>query len=197
MDRRTREGSDEERGGDGGSFRNEEVAFGRPDSRSAQHSPDRGRPLPGAGFRPGGGAKRRGIGAADLLLPRPLRHDGLPRLLHRACGQHRLSGHDLRSGTSGPRGGRNGVALLQHRARHRTDLGTFRLGRLVDLGRAAHQHPGPLDDLRRLPPSASYMENDPRMRRYAAVLGIIGALDVPIVYFSCSGFARSIPRPSS
>ena len=30
----------------------------------------------------------------------------------------------------------------------------------------------------------SYMKSDVRMRRFSAVLGIIGALDVPIVYFS-------------
>ena len=42
-----------------------------------------------------------------------------------------------------------------------------------------------------------YMGNDVRMRRFSAVLGIIGALDVPIVYFSVGGGEPSIRRPSS
>lgn len=38
-----------------------------------------------------------------------------------------------------------------------------------------------------------YMADDPRMRRYAAVLGIIGALNVPIVYFSVRWFRTMHP----
>jgi heme exporter protein C len=39
----------------------------------------------------------------------------------------------------------------------------------------------------------SYMADDARMRRYAAVLGIVGALDVPIVYFSVRWFRTMHP----
>jgi len=39
-----------------------------------------------------------------------------------------------------------------------------------------------------------YMADDPRMRRYAAVLGIIGALNVPIVYFSVQWFRTMHPE---
>jgi heme exporter protein C len=39
----------------------------------------------------------------------------------------------------------------------------------------------------------SYMADDARMRRYAAVLGIVGALDVPIVYFSVHWFRTMHP----
>lgn len=39
-----------------------------------------------------------------------------------------------------------------------------------------------------------YMADDPRMRRYAAVLGIIGALNVPIVYFSVRWFRTMHPE---
>jgi heme exporter protein C len=39
----------------------------------------------------------------------------------------------------------------------------------------------------------SYMADDPRVRRYAAVLGIVGALDVPIVYFSVHWFRTQHP----
>jgi heme exporter protein C len=39
----------------------------------------------------------------------------------------------------------------------------------------------------------STMAEDPRMRRYAAVLGIVGALDVPIVYFSVQWFRTQHP----
>jgi heme exporter protein C len=39
----------------------------------------------------------------------------------------------------------------------------------------------------------TYMSDDARMRRYAAVLGIIGALDVPIVYFSVHWFRTQHP----
>ena len=38
-----------------------------------------------------------------------------------------------------------------------------------------------------------YMADDPRMRRYAAVLGIVGALDVPIVYMSVHWFRTQHP----
>jgi heme exporter protein C len=40
----------------------------------------------------------------------------------------------------------------------------------------------------------SLMSDDLRMRRYAAVLGIVGALDVPIVYFSVSWWATQHPK---
>lgn len=40
----------------------------------------------------------------------------------------------------------------------------------------------------------SYMAEDARMRRYAAVLGIVGALDVPIVYFSVHWFRTQHPN---
>lgn len=39
----------------------------------------------------------------------------------------------------------------------------------------------------------TYMAEDARMRRYAAVLGIVGALDVPIVYFSVHWFRTQHP----
>ncbi len=39
----------------------------------------------------------------------------------------------------------------------------------------------------------NYMADDPRMRRYCAVLGIVGALDVPIVYFSVHWFRTQHP----
>jgi heme exporter protein C len=39
----------------------------------------------------------------------------------------------------------------------------------------------------------AYMADDARMRRYAAVLGIIGALNVPIVYFSVRWFRTQHP----
>ena len=39
----------------------------------------------------------------------------------------------------------------------------------------------------------TYMAEDPRMRRYAAVLGILGALEVPIVYFSVQWFSTQHP----
>jgi len=39
----------------------------------------------------------------------------------------------------------------------------------------------------------SYMAEDARMRRYAAVLGIVGALDVPIVYMSVHWFRTQHP----
>ncbi len=39
----------------------------------------------------------------------------------------------------------------------------------------------------------SYLADDLRMRRYAAVLGIVGALDVPIVYFSVQWFRTQHP----
>jgi heme exporter protein C len=39
----------------------------------------------------------------------------------------------------------------------------------------------------------SYMAEDIRVRRYAAVLGIIGALDVPVVYFSVRWFRTQHP----
>jgi heme exporter protein C len=39
----------------------------------------------------------------------------------------------------------------------------------------------------------SFMADDLRMRRYAAVLGIIGALNVPIVYFSVRWFRTQHP----
>ena len=38
------------------------------------------------------------------------------------------------------------------------------------------------------------MAEDLRMRRYAAVLGIIGALNVPIVYFSVRWFRTMHPQ---
>lgn len=40
----------------------------------------------------------------------------------------------------------------------------------------------------------SFMADDPRMRRYASVLGIVGALDVPIVYFSVHWFRTQHPE---
>jgi len=40
----------------------------------------------------------------------------------------------------------------------------------------------------------NYMAEDPRMRRYASVLGIVGALDVPIVYFSVHWFRTMHPQ---
>jgi heme exporter protein C len=40
----------------------------------------------------------------------------------------------------------------------------------------------------------SFMAEDLRMRRYAAVLGIIGALNVPIVYFSVRWFRTMHPQ---
>jgi heme exporter protein C len=40
----------------------------------------------------------------------------------------------------------------------------------------------------------SYMADDARVRRYAAVLGIIGALNVPIVYFSVQWFRTQHPQ---
>jgi heme exporter protein C len=40
----------------------------------------------------------------------------------------------------------------------------------------------------------SMMAEDLRMRRFAAVLGIVGALDIPIVYFSVSWWATQHPK---
>ena len=40
----------------------------------------------------------------------------------------------------------------------------------------------------------AYMADDARVRRYAAVLGIIGALNVPIVYFSVRWFRTQHPE---
>jgi heme exporter protein C len=42
----------------------------------------------------------------------------------------------------------------------------------------------------------SFMADDVRVRRYAAVLGIIGALNVPIVYFSVRWFRTMHPKTS-
>lgn len=39
----------------------------------------------------------------------------------------------------------------------------------------------------------TYMADDPRVRRYAAVLGILGALNVPIVYYSVEWFSTQHP----
>ncbi|MCA9726907.1 MAG: cytochrome c biogenesis protein CcsA [Candidatus Eisenbacteria bacterium] len=39
----------------------------------------------------------------------------------------------------------------------------------------------------------TYMAEDPRMRRYAAALGILGALNVPIVYYSVKWFNTQHP----
>lgn len=41
----------------------------------------------------------------------------------------------------------------------------------------------------------TYMEDDPRVRRNAAVLGILGALNVPIVYYSTKWFRTQHPEP--
>ena len=41
----------------------------------------------------------------------------------------------------------------------------------------------------------TYMQDDPRVRRYAAVLGILGALNVPIVYYSAKWFRTQHPEP--
>jgi heme exporter protein C len=39
----------------------------------------------------------------------------------------------------------------------------------------------------------TYLADDPRVRRYAAVLGILGALNVPIVYYSVEWFSTQHP----
>ena len=85
-----------------------------------------------------------------------------------------------------------GVVFHDAGAHHRLDLGQARLGRLVGLGRPeADDVTRALVHLCRLLLLRYYTGRDAISARNAAVLGIIGFVDVPIVYFAASWW-RSI-----
>ena len=89
---------------------------------------------------------------------------------------------------------RSGRGLLHSGPHHRPAVGTARLGHLVDMGCAPDHHTGPWLIY------VSYLllrrfAAGPQMQTLAAVLGIFGALDVPIVYMSNRWWRTQHPAP--
>ena len=93
------------------------------------------------------------------------------------------------------RGG--GRARVHHgRARHGAALGEDDLGRVVDVGRAAHRDAVPLvHHRRRIMLLRGAVEERGRRARYSAVLGILAALLVPFIHLSVYLFRTLHPMP--
>ncbi len=90
-----------------------------------------------------------------------------------------------------------GVLFTGRHHRVRLDLGQADLGHLVDLGRAAHLHRGAVPRLRGLPPAARHGGRArARAPAIAAVVGILGAANIPIVHFSVKWW-RALHQPST
>ena len=90
-------------------------------------------------------------------------------------------------------GRRGRHAVLHHGARDGPDLGAADLGHVVDLGSAPHDDRDPVDDLRGLPRAAPVGRDDPQIARYAAVLALVGVLDIPLIHGVGASVARHAP----